>query len=150
MVFEIPDDIYGYKHKAAGNFTKRQLVCTGIAIAVVIPLFLALYQGTGSPDASSAISLFTGMPIFFCGFQEKDGQPPEQVLKYKIQQKFIYPQKRKFVMSNLYETIESSQKEYDLKNEELAEREQKEKEQGFAKYLHPMDKKKNRSKQHPV
>ena len=113
MIVQIPKDIYNYEHKVAGNFTKRQLICGGIALLIIFPIFIPVFQSTKDPRLATMLSMAASFPVLACSVFKKDGQYLEQILKYRYRQRFRYPQHRKFVMHNLYEIIEQGQKEYE-------------------------------------
>ncbi|QAT48778.1 PrgI family protein [Caproiciproducens sp. NJN-50] len=130
MIVPIPDDIYSYEHKVAGNFTKRQLVCLGIALAVIVLIFVPVFWKTGNPRLSTLLSASAAVPVLYGAIHEKDGQHLEQILRYRYRQHHKFPQKRKFVMTNLYETIQQNQKEYDAAYEKLQEQDGQKAEKG--------------------
>jgi len=117
MIVNIPEDIYSYESKSCGIFTTRQLICTLLSFLVIAPTFILLFLLTYSPDLSALVSILLGVPIIMCGIFKKDGQFLEKIIMYKWQWKFKYPQKRKFVMSNLYEDVERLQKECEQRND---------------------------------
>lgn len=119
MIVKIPDDIYSYDNKVWGNFTLRQIVCMGIALIVVIPIFILVFWSTASIDLAAIISFFIAVPILMCATFKKDGQHLEQIIWYKFQAKFKYPQKRRYVMTNLYEEVMKNQKEYEAYHEKI-------------------------------
>lgn len=149
MVVQIPKNIYSYEHKVVGNLTKRQAICGSIALVIIFPVFIAAFQNTGNSSLAGILSLATALPVLACSVVKRDGQYWDQILRYRFRQKFLYPQKRKFVMRNLYEIIEQDQKEYE-KTDEEHEDGKSQKEKGCSKALFALGKKKNRSRQHPV
>lgn len=146
MIVPIPEDIYCYEHKVWGNFTKRQLICCGIALAIIAPIFISVFWKTGSPRLATLLAVFAALPVLICGVWKKDGQYIDKVLWYRYRQRFKYPQKRKFVMSNLYETIVQSQKEYELAHEIIESKKQKERKKGHFKCPFALAQKGYRSK----
>lgn len=119
MIVKIPEDIFSYEHRVWGNFTKRQLICIGISLVIVLPTFIALFWSTNSVDLAATVAFIAALPVMMCAFWKKDGQYLEQVVWYKLRARFRYPQKRKYAMTNLYEVIVENQKEYDRFNEEI-------------------------------
>lgn len=150
MIVNITEDIYSYENKVAGNFSWRQLVCIGIALAIIFPVFIVLFVSTKSVDLASFAAFVVGIPIFLFSIVKKDGQPLEKVLIYRFIAKFKYTQKRKYIMTNLYEEIQKNQKEYELANEILDNNRQQEKKQSLKKRLVALAKKGYRSKQHTI
>lgn len=149
MIVQIPEDIYSYEHRVWGNFTKRQLICGAIALLIIFPIFIPVFINTGNPRLAALLSMLAAMPILCCGIVKKDGQHMEQILRYRFLQRFKYPQKRKFVMSNLYEIIQQNQKEYEAKDEGHTVKEL-EKEKKYCKASSSLGKKKNRTGKHSV
>jgi hypothetical protein len=150
MIVPIPEDIYSYRHKVWGNFSKRQLVCGVIALIIIFPVFIPVFWYTGSPRLAALLSVVAILPVLFCGIVEKDGQPLEKVIWYKYRQRFKFPQKRKFAMSNLYEIVQQNQKEYEFANEEIESQKQQKGKKGRYKCPAALDQKRHRTKQHPV
>jgi hypothetical protein len=146
LIVKIPKDIYSYENKVVGNFTSRQLICLGIALLIIIPVFAGIFIKTNSVDLAAAVSFIIALPVLLCSVFKKDGQHLENIIYYKFLSKFVYKQKRKFVMSNLYEKIETNQKEYELANEMLKNEEQQKKGQKHKKRFASVGKKGHRSK----
>ena len=146
MIVKIPKDIYSYENKVVGNFTSRQLICLGIALLIIIPVFAGIFIKTNSIDLAAIVSVIIALPVLLCGVFKKDGQHLEKIIYYKFLSKFVYKQKREFVMSNLYEEIEKNQKEYELANEMLKNTEQQEKKEKHNKWFDSVGKKGHRSK----
>ncbi len=149
MIVQIPKDIYNYEHKVWGNFTKRQLICGLIALLIIFPIFILVFLNTGSPRLAAMLSMAAALPVLFCAVFKRDGQYMEQILRYRCRQRFKYPQKRKFVMTNLYEIIEQNQKEYETADEERKGRKLQKKE-GRRKAFFALGKKEHRSGKHSV
>lgn len=148
MIVQIPEDIYSYEHKVWGNFTKRQLICGAIALLIIFPIFISVFLNTANPRLAAILSMLAAMPVLACGIIKKDGQHMEQILRYRYLQRFKYPQKRKFIMSNLYEIIQQNQKEYETEDE--GKDKGLEKKKGRNKASSSLAKKKNLSGKHPV
>jgi len=146
LIVKIPADIYSYDNKVWGNFTIRQIVCMGIALIVVIPIFILLFWSTNSIDLSALVAFFAAVPILMCATFQKDGQHLEKIFWYKFQSKFKYPQKRKYVMTNLYEEVVRNQKEYEAYYETLNSRGKTEKSNRFIKIFKSLAKKKQHTR----
>ena len=149
MVVQIPKNIYSYEHKVAGNLTKRQLICGSIALVIIFPIFITVFQKTGNSSLAGLLCLAASLPVLACSVAKRDGQYWDQILRYRFRQKFLYPQKRKYVMRNLYEIIEQDQKEYEKTDEEHEDGESQ-KEKSYSKALFALGKKKNSSRQHSI
>lgn len=150
MIVKMQEDIYSYENKVAGNFSARQLVCIAIALVIIFPVFIAIFWSTNSPDLAATVAFISGLPVFFCSIFKKDGQHLEKILMYKLKAKLKYTQKRKFVMSNLLEEIQTNQKEYESANEKLENEKQQKEKQDHKKRLTALAKKGHGSKQRPL
>lgn len=145
MIVPIPEDIYCYEHKVWGNFTKRQLICGTAALIVIFPIFIPVFLKTGNPRLAALLAMFAAMPILLCGIWKRDGQYIDKIIWYKFRERFKFPLKRKFIMTNLYEIIQQNQKEYEQANEESKGKHTK-KEKGCFKFFAAMGKKKHGTK----
>jgi hypothetical protein len=100
----VPKDLTKVKTKLALNFTKRQLICFGLAAAVGVPTYLLTKDTIGG---SAAVFLMIGLmlPFFFLAMFEKDGQPAEKVLRNIVRMK-LWPAARPYRTENLYNYIQ--------------------------------------------
>jgi len=146
MIVKIQEDVYSYESKIWGNFNKRQLICILISLVIIATAFAIIFWTTNSIDLSAIISVVLCSPVLLCAIYNRDGQHLEQVMKYKYQSRFVYPQKRKHVMTNLYQEIEKNQKEYEIYNETLAKEEQPKKDESSKNFIAALDKKRYHSK----
>ncbi|WP_433946995.1 PrgI family protein [Paenibacillus sp. SN-8-1] len=105
----IPKEIRTYKEKLFFGLTLRQLICTGIAILINVPLYWFGRNIIGS-DGASWVVIFIALPLFLIGYFNYNGLTFEQFLKSVIQQEFIYPQKRKYITVNLFEVLSKEEK----------------------------------------
>jgi hypothetical protein len=142
MIVPIPEDIYCYEHKVWGNFTKRQLICGTAALTVIFPIFIPVFLRTENPRLAALVSMFAALPILLCGIWKRDGQYIDKIIWYKFRQRFKFPQKRKFVMINLYEII---QKEYERAHEKATDKDT-EKKKGYFKHIISMGQKRHGTK----
>lgn len=122
MIVKIPEDVYQYENKVWGNFTARLLVFFLIALGLTAMTFGLLFWATNSIDLSATVAIIVCLPIMSCGIFKKDGQPLEKIIKYRYLAKFRYKQKRKYVMTNLYEVIQNNQKEWNNANNQIKEK----------------------------
>lgn len=150
MIVQIPEDIFVYEHKAWGNFTVRQLLCVSIALAVTCAVFIPVFWKTNNPRLATFLASSAGLPILYCAIWKKDGQYLEKVLWYRYRQRFKFPQKRKYVMTNLYEAVQQNQKEYESAYEECEKQKRQGKKKGRFEFLPTLAQKGHRSKQHSV
>lgn len=148
MIVRIPEDVYSYENKVWGNFTARILKYFGAALVVAFLVFAGVFWSTKSVDLAGVVCAVICLPIMYCGIHKQDGQYLEQILKYKYEERFKYTPKRKFVMTNLYETIQNNQKEWVSANDQLEKKirmEAQSKKKNHKKVL-PVGKTRQRSK----
>ena len=100
----VPKDLTTVKTKVAFNLTKRQLICFAGAAAVGIPTYLltrGIFGGTGAVMALVAVAL----PFFFFAMYEKNGQPPEKLIRNIVQVCFLRPKQRPYRTNNFYDLL---------------------------------------------
>ncbi len=78
----IPEEIEDYKEKIVAGLSVRQLIWSGIAIAVGVPAYLLL--NIVIPSWSMYIAMLLVTPPFLVGFFKKDGYNFETYLKIKL------------------------------------------------------------------
>ena len=81
--------------------TKRQLVCFGGAVLVGVSSYLFTRNGLGN---TAALFLMLGimLPAFLLAMYEKDGLPPEKVVKNILRARFLRPGARPYRTENIY------------------------------------------------
>jgi hypothetical protein len=146
MIIKIQEDIYNYEHRVWGNFTARQLVFGGIAFVAIALTFIGLFWKIGDLNLSFFAAVMVGVPIFFCAIKKKDGQYMEKILYIRFFERFRFKQKRKFVMSNLYEILQNNQKEYEAYVDELKQQKDQEAQQGHCPRFLSLAKKRHLTK----
>lgn len=110
---EMTDDIRRYKTKFVGPFTKRQLVCVGLALLIGLPVFFGI---PGTTDTKLIASCVVALPIGMCGFATMDGSPLEIIALRFIYSKILTPAKRKNISTTWFkETIDGIKKENERK-----------------------------------
>lgn len=105
---QTPKDLNHVKTKMALGLTKRQLIFFGIAGIVGFPLYLALHKILPT-DLSALVMMMAVFPFFFLAMYEKDGKPPEELLKDIYRQKFLSKGIRRYRSENIYETLEKKE-----------------------------------------
>ena len=105
---QTPKDLNHVKTKMALGLTKRQLIFFGIAGIVGFPLYLALHKILPT-DLSALVMMMAVFPFFFLAMYEKDGKPPEELLKDIYRQKFLSMGIRRYRSENIYETLEKKE-----------------------------------------
>lgn len=113
IAVDVAKDPADVKSKFLGNFTKRQVICFGIAALVGVPFYLCTRKSIGT-DVSALLMVGIMLPFFFLALYEKDGVPAEVYLKQMITMRFIRPGIRRYKTGNLYD---------DLRKRESIERE---------------------------
>lgn len=105
----IPKDLNDIKEKFIMGFTKRQIICFGIGLAVGIPVFFLTRTALGMSGAIFAMGACAS-PAILCGLYRKNGVFLEKQAKY-MREYFTRPRKRYYKTTNIFECI-SNQIEY--------------------------------------
>lgn len=100
----IPKDLNKVKEKVMFNLTKRQLICFGIGGTVGLIAFF-IFRGI-SIQAGVISIVISAFPAMFFSIYEKDGQPPEKIIRNIIRVKIIYPKIRPYKTENIYSIID--------------------------------------------
>ena len=100
----VPNDLSKIKTKLAFNLTKRQLVCFGIAAAVGIPSYLLARSAIGNTGAMF-LMMGVALPAFLLAMYEKNGQPPEKLIRNIVQVCFLRPKQRPYRTNNFYDLL---------------------------------------------
>ncbi len=116
----IPKDLNDIKEKFVMGFTKRQVICFGIGLAVGVPVFFLTRNALGMSGAIFVMGACAA-PAILCGLYRKNGVFLEKQVKY-MREYFTRPRKRYYRTTNIFECI-SNQIEYNkikkkLKNAE--------------------------------
>lgn len=116
----IPKDLNDIKEKFIMGFTKRQIICFGIGLAVGVPVF---FLTRAALDMSGAIFVMgaCAAPAILCGLYRKNGVFLEKQVKY-MREYFTRPRKRYYRMINIFECI-SNQIEYNRIKKKLRDAE---------------------------
>ncbi|MDD4572488.1 MAG: PrgI family protein [Clostridia bacterium] len=100
----IPKEIRTYKEKLFFGLNVRQTICSVLAIAINVPLYIFIRPHIGDQIASWLI-IFTAGPLFLIGFFHYNGMPFEQFIICIMKFMFLIPQKRKYKVENLYAVL---------------------------------------------
>ena len=100
----VPKDLNAVKTKVLFNLTKRQLVCFGSGAAVGVPLFFLLRQSL-SNSAAAICMIVVMLPFFLLAMYEKNGQPPEKLIRNIVQVCFLRPKQRPYRTNNFYDLL---------------------------------------------
>ncbi|WP_010233477.1 PrgI family protein [Clostridium arbusti] len=103
---KIPKEIRSYKEKIYFGLNLRQLICTGLSIAIVVPMYIFGKQYIGD-DIASWLVIIVSIPPISVGFVKYNGMNFEEFILSFIRFSILYPQKRKYKTENLYEVIEN-------------------------------------------
>ena len=102
-------DLTQVKDKLAFGLTRRQIVCFCIAALVAVPAYFLTRTVLGNDLALLLLVALAFPPLFFA-FYEKNGQPPEKLLKYIIRLRFKTPTQRPYRTQNRYALLERQNK----------------------------------------
>ena len=105
----VPKDLTAVKSKVFLNLTKRQLICFGGGALIGVPLFFLLKQHI-STSAAALCMIFVMLPCFLLAMYEKQGLPPEKILRNMIRVYFIRPKHRPYETNNFYSALARQEK----------------------------------------
>ena len=100
----VPKDLTKVKTKVAFNLTKRQLICFGSGALIGVPLFFLLRGPVGNSVAAMCMMLVM-LPFFLLAMYEKNGQPPEKIIRNIVQVCFLRPRQRPYRTNNFYDLL---------------------------------------------
>ena len=90
------------KAKFIGSFTKRQVVCYGLAALIGIPFYL-MTKDTIGKETAALFMVALMFPFIIASMYEKDGLPAERYFYRFFLWKFIRPVKRTYRKENRFE-----------------------------------------------
>jgi hypothetical protein len=105
----VPKEINDYKEKLFFNLSLRQTVCTVVAIAINVPLYIYGRRYINQ-DLLSWIVIGNALLIFFAGFFNYNSMYFEEFLVVTLKYNLLYPQIRKYKTTNLYEVLMKREK----------------------------------------
>ena len=100
----VPKDLNAVKTKVMFNLTKRQILCLGGGALIGVPLFFLLKGHIGSSAAALCMMLVM-LPFFLQAMYEKNGQPPEKLIRNIVQVCFLRPKQRPYRTNNFYDLL---------------------------------------------
>ena len=100
----VPKDLNAVKTKVMFNLTKRQILCFGGGALIGVPLFFLLKGHIGSSAAALCMMLVM-LPFFLLDMYEKNGQPPEKLIRNIVQVCFLRPKQRPYRTNNFYDLL---------------------------------------------
>lgn len=100
----VPKDLNAVKTKVMFNLTKRQILCFGGGALIGVPLFFLLKGHIGSSAAALCMMLVM-LPFFLLAMYEKNGQPPEKLIRNIVQVCFLRSKQRPYRTNNFYDLL---------------------------------------------
>ena len=101
---QIPKDLNDIKEKFIMGFTKRQVICFAIGLAVGAPVFFLTRSTIGMSGAIFAMGACAA-PAILCGLYKKNGVFLEKQVRY-MKEYFTRPRKRYYQTTNVFECFE--------------------------------------------
>ena len=101
MDVKVPKDIKQYQEKVIFGMSWRQLICTGMALVIVLPLYYFMRKKGYSDDTIGWIVMGVSMPIFSIGWFTFHNMPVEKYVLEVFKFEFLYPKVRKFRIDKL-------------------------------------------------
>ena len=100
----IPKDLSKVQSKVLFGLTKRQVICFGAAAIIGVPLFFLTKEALGTTTAALCMILVM-LPFFLLAMYEKNGQPPEKLIRNIVQVCFLRPKQRPYRTNNFYDLL---------------------------------------------
>ena len=100
----VPKDLNAVKTKVMFNLTKRQILCFGGGALIGVPLFFLLKGHIGSSAAALCMMLVM-LSFFLLAMYEKNGQPPEKLIRNIVRVCFLRPKQRPYRTNNFYDLL---------------------------------------------
>ena len=101
---QIPKDLNDIKEKFIMGFTKRQVICFGIGLALGAPVFFTARNFVGMSTAIIAMGIVAA-PAILCGLYRKNGIFLEKQAKF-MREYFTRPRKRYYKTTNIFYAVE--------------------------------------------
>lgn len=101
---QIPKDLNDIKEKFIMGFTKRQVICFGIGLALGAPVFFVSRNFVGMSTAIMAMGIVAA-PAILCGLYRKNGIFLEKQAKF-MREYFTRPRKRYYKTTNIFIAVE--------------------------------------------
>lgn len=103
----VPTDLNKIESKVVGNFTKRQVICFGLATLCGVPLYFAT-KGVLGTDLAAILMVAAMMPFFLFAMYKKNGVPMEQYLYYVWRHKVLNTGFRAYRYTNVLKESEAA------------------------------------------
>ena len=116
----IPKEIRTYKEKLFFGLNLRQTICSVLAIAINIPLYIYARPYIGD-DLAGWLIMLTAGPLFLVGYFNYNGMHFERFLICILRFQLLTPQKRKYKTENIYGLLmDAHQKKVNLEKKKRA------------------------------
>lgn len=101
----ITKDLTEVKSKVVFGLTQRQLLFFALAALVAVPTYFLTRKSLGN-DIALILLIITALPFFFFALYEKNGQPPEKMLRNYIRVRFLTKHARPYRTENRLAALE--------------------------------------------
>lgn len=116
---KIPKEIKDYKSKLFFNLTFRQLLCTGLALGLCVPLYIFGRKFINEEIVSWLVILIAA-PLIFMGFFKMNGMNFEDFAKEWLNFYFIGVQRRKYEYEPIFMMLRREYMYEDFCKEKIA------------------------------
>ncbi|MEG2813143.1 MAG: PrgI family protein [Oscillospiraceae bacterium] len=107
ITVRIPKEIKEYKEKVALGLTGRQLICSILAIAIAVPLYI-FGSKIINQEIISWLIIFLVLPLGAIGFVNKNGMPFEKFIVAVFKTVFLYPTKRIYKTNSFFKNCQNT------------------------------------------
>ena len=111
----VPKEILQYKEKLFFDLTLRQLLSILVAVVLGVPTYIVTNKYISGDLSGWFVILVAAVPILY-GFWTYNGMPFEKLVEAVVTTMFIYPDKRVYETTNIYEYILFELKREDEEN----------------------------------
>ncbi len=101
IAVRLPEEIRKYKEKIALGLTFRQLVSTGLALGICVPLYIWGCKYVNE-EIVSWIVMLIALPCAGLGFFKRNGMVFEKFVAVVLKFEFLLPKKRKYKINNYF------------------------------------------------
>ena len=101
----ITKDLTQVKSKVVFGLTRRQLLFFALAALVAVPIYFLTRRSLGT-DIALMLLIVTALPFFFLALYEKNGQPPEKLLRNYLRVRVFTRGERPYQTQNRFAALE--------------------------------------------
>lgn len=101
----ITKDLTQVKSKVVFGLTRRQLLFFALAALVAVPIYFLTRRSLGT-DIALMLLIVTALPFFFLALYEKNGQPPEKLLRNYLRVRVFTRGERPYQTQNRFAVLE--------------------------------------------